>query len=121
LFIAGISSLLFGTLTLAFPAFPFLSLIGLFASYIIIKGFAISIGAWQTRQEEEHWLYLLFYGALNILTGIIALVYPILTLLILGFIVSVNLFLCGVLQIMIAYHLRKGLRNRLAHFSRLSP
>jgi uncharacterized membrane protein HdeD (DUF308 family) len=97
-------------ITLTIPI-PLLFLVELFAGYIIIKGITISIGALQTRQEERHWLFLLFYGIQNILTGILTLVFPVPTLFILGFIVSINLLVSGILQMMIAYHLRKEVKG----------
>ena len=111
LLIAGISSLVFGMITLLFRSIPLLFLVELFAGYIIINGFTISVGALQTRQEERSWLFLLCYGIQNILMGIVTLVFPVPTLLILGFIVSINLLISGILQIMIAYHLRKEVKG----------
>jgi uncharacterized membrane protein HdeD (DUF308 family) len=111
LLISGISSLVFGIITLAVPTIPLLFLVELFSGYIIIKGFTISIGALQTKKEERHWLFLLGYGIQNIIVGIITLVFPVPTLFILGFIVSINLLICGILQIMIAYHLRKEVKG----------
>jgi uncharacterized membrane protein HdeD (DUF308 family) len=110
LLISGISSLVFGMIALIIPI-PLLFLVELFAGYIIIKGITVSIGALQTRQEEKHWLFLLCYGIQNILTGILTLVFPVSTLFILGFIVSINLLVSGILQIMIAYQLRKEVKG----------
>jgi uncharacterized membrane protein HdeD (DUF308 family) len=110
LLISGASSVLFGLIVLTFPI-PLLYLVELFAGYIIIKGFTISIGALQTRHEERHWLFLLCYGIQNVLTGIVTLVFPVPTLFILGFIVSINLLVSGTLQIMIAYQLRKEIKG----------
>src|SRR6185295_2039473 len=92
LLIAGITSLLFGIVTLAFSDMSLLFLIRLFAAFMIIKGFSLSAGALR-RREDSHWGFLFAYGILNILTGIVAILYTDITLIILGFIVSVNMLI----------------------------
>src|SRR5258706_7994300 len=111
LFVSGIYSLLFGTLVLAFPSMPLLSLVRLFSGYTFLKGIALSIGAGQNRREETHWLFLLGYGILNVATGVIAFVSPNVTLILLGFIASVNLLMGGILQVIMAIHLHREIRQ----------
>src|SRR5215510_13667749 len=105
--ITGICSLLFGIIALAWPAIPLFTLVWLFAGFMILEGITIIAGAWSTRKEESRWLLLLLYGLLCVFTGIIAAAYPGLTTVILGFIISVNLVLGGLIQVVMAIHLRK--------------
>ncbi|HET6996546.1 MAG TPA: DUF308 domain-containing protein [Chitinophagaceae bacterium] len=111
LLISGICSLSFGVVVLAFPFLHLLSLLWLFAGYMLLKGLALSLGAWRNRKAENHWMFLMAYGILNIVTGVIARVYPDITLLLLGFIVSINLLVGGVLQIIMAIHLHKEIKE----------
>ena len=111
LFISGISSLFFGIVILVFPTIPLLSLVWLFAAYVIMKGLALTMGAWQNRHEGTHWVFLLWYGILNLITGITTSVFPGVTLLILGFILSMNLLMSGILQIIMAFHLHREIKG----------
>ena len=111
LFISGITSFLFGVVILLIPEIPLLTLISLFAAYMLIKGLALVFGAWQARNADSYWLFLLSYGVLNILTGIVAYKYTQITLIILGFIVSFNLLVSGILQIVMAIHLHREIRR----------
>lgn len=108
---AGIASLLFGLIALLWPAIPLLSLIWLFAAYMILKGLSFIIGSWETRKEDSKWWLLFLYGLLCIITGIVAAAYPGLTTLILGFIISLNLLAGGLLQIVMAIHVRKEIKG----------
>lgn len=111
LFISGMTSFLFGVVILLIPDIPLLVLIDLFAAYMLVKGLALVLGAWKARKEDAYWLFLLSYGVLNILTGIVAYRYTSITLIILGFIVSVNLLVSGILQILMAIHLHREIRR----------
>jgi uncharacterized membrane protein HdeD (DUF308 family) len=105
--ISGLSAFLFGVAILAFSAMPLLMLIWVFAFYMFIKGLSLSIGAGRTKRKESYWHFLLAYGIVNIVTGIVSANYPHITILILGFIVSINFLLSGILQLGMAFHLRK--------------
>ena len=108
---AGIASLLFGIVGLLWPAIPLLSLIWIFAAYMIVKGLAFIVGSWETRKEDSKWWLLFLYGLLCIVTGIIAAAYPELTTLILGLIISLNFLAAGILQIAMAIHVRKEIKG----------
>jgi uncharacterized membrane protein HdeD (DUF308 family) len=111
LFISGVTSFLFGIVILLITDIPLLTLIDLFAAYMLIKGLALVLGAWKGRKEDAYWLFLLSYGVLNILTAIVAYRYTQITMIILGFIVSINLLVSGILQIVMAIHLHKEIRR----------
>ena len=112
LFIAGLSGLIFGIVALTVTPLSLLVLVRLFAGYMILKGTAIILGAWQIRKADTYWEALIGYGLLNIITGIVALKYPAITLIIFGFIVSINLLVGGVLKIVMAIHLHNEIVGR---------
>jgi uncharacterized membrane protein HdeD (DUF308 family) len=105
--IAGLSAFLFGVAILVFSTMPLFILLWVFAIYMFIKGLSLSIGAARTKRKESYWHFLLAYGIVNIVTGIVSANYPNVTILILGFIVSINLLFSGILQLIMAFHLRK--------------
>src|SRR4030095_2835247 len=107
--IAGLSAFFFGMAILAFSVMSLATLIWVFAFYMFIKGLSLSIGAGRTKRKESYWHFLLAYGIVNIVTGIVAANFPNVTILILGFIVSINLLFSGIVQIIMAFHLRKDI------------
>jgi uncharacterized membrane protein HdeD (DUF308 family) len=109
--ISGLVSLFFGIAVFAFPSIPLSSFIWVFAIYMFIKGFFLSVGAMLTKSSESYWHFLFGYGILNIITGVVAARYPDITIVILGFIVSINLLLSGMLQLIVAFHLRKEVKG----------
>lgn len=111
LLFAGIVSLLFGIVAIIWPAIPLFTLIWLFAIAIILQGISICVGAFEAKKEETNWWLLLMYGLLFIVTGVVAAVYPGITAILLGFIISINLIAGGLLQIIMAIHLRKEIRG----------
>ena len=111
LLVTGICSLLFGILALVWPAISLFTLIWMFAAFIIIQGIVIMVGALQSRKDEKNWWLLLLYGLLCVATGVVAGLYPGLTTIILGFIISVNFLLSGILQIVMAIQLRKEIKG----------
>lgn len=111
LLFSGICSLLFGIIALIWPGISLLSLIWLFAAFMVVQGIAICSGAWRTRKQETNWWLLFLYGLLCIVSGVIAALYPGLTTIILGFIISLNLLAGGLIQVIMAIHLRKEIKG----------
>lgn len=111
LLFAGIVSLLFGIVAFVWPLIPLYTFIWLFAITIILQGISICVGAFEAKKEESNWWLLLLYGLLFIVTGVVAAAYPGITAILLGFIISINLIAGGLLQIVMAIHLRKEIRG----------
>ena len=111
LLFAGIISLIFGIIALIWPAIPLYTLIWLFAITIVLQGISICVGAFGAMKQESNWWLLLLYGLLCIITGVVAALYPGITAILLGFIISINLLAGGLLQIIMAIHLRKEIRG----------
>jgi uncharacterized membrane protein HdeD (DUF308 family) len=106
----GAAALLFGILALAWPGVTLIFLVALFAAYIIVSGIAGLVGALQNRSQPGWWLVLLF-ALLNIAAGVIAVLYPELTALVLVLVIGVNAILAGVIQIVMAVRLRKEIEG----------
>jgi len=108
---AGIVSLLFGLIAVIWPGISLLTLIWIFAASVVLQGISICVGAFETRKEETNWWMLLLYGLLCVASGVIAFLYPGITAILLGFIISINLLAGGMLQVVMAVHLRKEIRG----------
>jgi uncharacterized membrane protein HdeD (DUF308 family) len=76
----GILAIVFGCLALIFPGPTMLSLVLLFSAYMLVDGvFAIISAVRAIRRKEDRWELLIFGGLLNIAVGIMAFLWPGLT------------------------------------------
>jgi uncharacterized membrane protein HdeD (DUF308 family) len=76
----GILGIVFGCLALIFPGPTMLSLVLLFSAYMLVDGvFAIISAVRAIRRKEDRWGLLIFGGLLNIAVGIMAFLWPGLT------------------------------------------
>src|SRR4030088_3531631 len=73
----GIVGIIFGCLALIFPGPTMLSLVILFSAYMLVECVFGIIAAVRTiRRKEDRWGLLIFEGLLNIAVGILAFLWP---------------------------------------------
>lgn len=73
----GILGVIFGCLALIFPGPTMLSLVIFFSAYMMVDGVAGIISAVRAiRRKEDRWGLLIFEGLLNIAVGILAFLWP---------------------------------------------
>jgi uncharacterized membrane protein HdeD (DUF308 family) len=77
----GIFGILFGLAALVFPGPTMLSLVILFSAYMLVDGVAGIVSAVRVMRRQEQWGLLIFGGLLSIATGIVAFLWPGLTVL----------------------------------------
>jgi len=106
----GVCALIFGVLALAWPGMTLFVLAVLFAAYAIVSGAAAAVSAGQNRTERGWWLWLLL-GLAGIAAGVIALAYPLVTALFLVLLMGANAIVTGVLELWMAFQLRKEMRG----------
>lgn len=109
--VRGAIALLFGILALVWPSLTLLWLVALFAAYALLGGVVSVIGAVRNRQNDEGWWLILLLGLVSIGAGVIAIVYPGLTALVLVLVMGANALVTGVLDIATAIRLRKAIRG----------
>jgi uncharacterized membrane protein HdeD (DUF308 family) len=104
-------AILFGVLALAWPDMTLLALVALFAAYALLSGIVSIIGAIRNRSADQEWWMLLLLGLVALGAGIVAIVHPGLTALILILLIGANALLSGVLDIATAIRLRKVVQD----------
>jgi uncharacterized membrane protein HdeD (DUF308 family) len=109
----GVIAVAFGVLALMLPGITLLSFVALFAAFAIFGGAVWAIGAVQNRKSDEHWWVMLLAGLLSIGAGIIALIHPTLTALVLVLLIGANALVTGVLDLVVAVRLRKIIRGEI--------
>jgi uncharacterized membrane protein HdeD (DUF308 family) len=99
LVIRGIAAIVFGIGALVWPGVTLIVLIALFAAYAIVDGLVALIGAVQAAEAHRRWLPLLLEGIVGIIAGIIALVWPGMTALVLLWIIGAWAIITGILEV----------------------
>lgn len=107
----GAAAIVFGVLAIVWPDLTLLGLVSLFAAYALIAGAVSVIGAAKNRERDEDWWIPLLLGLAGIGAGIVALVHPALTAMVLVLLVGANALVTGVLDVAAAVRLRKAIRN----------
>ena len=110
LVLRGAAALIFGVLAVLWPGVTLLVLIALFSAYAIVTGIAELVGAFRHRGAEGWWLVLLL-GVVSVAAGVIAVIYPAITALVLVLVIGFNAIFSGVIDIAMAIRLRKEIRN----------
>ncbi|HEX4585985.1 MAG TPA: DUF308 domain-containing protein [Burkholderiaceae bacterium] len=107
----GALALLFGVLAAMWPGLTLLWLVAMFAVYSIFAGVAAGGAAWTKRQHDRGWWLIFLWGLVSIAAGIIAIMYPGLTALVLVLLIGANAIVTGVLDIVVAIRLRKVMQQ----------
>jgi uncharacterized membrane protein HdeD (DUF308 family) len=107
----GVIAMLFAILALVWPDLTLLTLDALFAAYAISSGIMWIIGAVRHRKSGEDWWLALLLGLVSIGAGLIAILRPGITALVLVLVIGANALISGVLEIVAAIRLRKEIQG----------
>lgn len=104
----GVASILFGVLAIAWPGLTLLVLVWLFGIYAALDGvFNIISGVRGVRRRRRDWILVLL-GAAGIAAGVIAIVWPGITALLLVIVIGAWAFVTGALETAAAIRRRDG-------------
>lgn len=109
--IRGIVAIAFGLAALFWPGLTLLGLVALFAAYALLGGAISILAAVRHRKMHDDWWMPLLLGAIAIGAGLIALVHPGLSVMVLVLLIGANALVGGVLDIAMAIRLRKSLND----------
>ncbi len=105
----GVVAVVFGLLAVAWPEITVLALALLWGIYVLADGIsAAMIGVAGTGQERALHLGI---GALGVLTGVLALVWPGITAMVLLVVIAVWAIIAGIMQIAAAVRLRRVIQR----------
>src|SRR5258708_33053031 len=79
----GAVAVLFGVLALVWPGLTLLWLVALFAAFALLGGGAALIAGIKNRKSDEDWWLALLLGLVGLAAGVIAILHPDLTALVL--------------------------------------
>ncbi|MBA4143542.1 MAG: DUF308 domain-containing protein [Nitrosospira sp.] len=107
----GAIALLFGILAALWPGLTLMWLIIIFAAYALIGGTICIISAVQNRNADADWWLLLLLGVVGLAAGVLALLGPALTAVMLVLVIGATAFGTGIFDIAMGIRLRKAIRG----------
>ncbi|MFK4446533.1 uncharacterized membrane protein HdeD (DUF308 family) [Caballeronia udeis] len=107
LMLRGAAGILFGLLALLWPGLTLLLLVVMFAAYALIGGIAAVSAAIRHRSIRKDWWIPLLLGLCTIAAGLIAVVAPGVTALVLIAVMGANAIVTGVLDVVTGIRLKR--------------
>src|ERR1700726_1216029 len=101
----GVFGIIIGLIAFLFPGPTLLSLVGLFAVFLIIDGILAIVAAVRAASKHERWGFLTFEGIVGIVAGILAMVLPGLTVLVFVGLLAAWALISGWLELRAAFNL----------------
>jgi uncharacterized membrane protein HdeD (DUF308 family) len=93
----GVLGIIFGLIALIFPGPTMLSLVIFFSAYMLVDGIAAIVSGVRAMRQRHRWGLLIFEGVLDIAAGILAFLWPGLTVLAFVLLVAAWAILTGAL------------------------
>jgi uncharacterized membrane protein HdeD (DUF308 family) len=107
----GAISLVFGILAAFWPGITLLWLLVIFAAYAMIGGVASAAAAIKNWKTNPDWWLMALWGLVGIGAGVIALILPNLTAIVLVLLIGATALANGIVDIVMAIRLRKVIRG----------
>lgn len=101
----GVLGILFGVIALVMPAATMLSLVLVFAAYLFVDGILAIVAAVRAARQHNKWGWLTFEGIINIITAIVMVLLPGLTVVVFVLLVAAWALLTGGLMLGAAFRL----------------
>jgi len=98
----GVAALAFGVLTLAWPGATLLVLMAFIAAYALVDGIVALVYAFRLRPMFDRWWMLLVQGLISGAFGVLAFIYPTLSLAYIVVSVSLWMLMASIVQFLLA-------------------
>ncbi|HTE43589.1 MAG TPA: DUF308 domain-containing protein, partial [Steroidobacteraceae bacterium] len=103
----GVIGILFGLLAFFLPAATILSLILIFSAYMLVDGLFTIIAAVRAARRRDRWGLLVLEGVVSIIAGVVAFLWPGITVLAFVLLIAVWALVSGVLMLGSSFKLTK--------------
>jgi uncharacterized membrane protein HdeD (DUF308 family) len=107
----GIIFLLLGLLALCWPGMTFGFLIILLGFYMVVDGIVHIITSFSVIKQDKDWWVTLLRGIFGLLLGVLILMAPVATAIVLTWYLAAWLLMVGILEIIVAIRLRKKIQG----------
>lgn len=108
----GLLAIVFGIVVLLFPGIGLVTLVLLFAFWMISDGLTELVRAWRTR-GQRHWWMGLVEGVAGLVAGALAFVWPAITAAVLLFLVAAWAIFTGAMELIAAIRLRESITGEI--------
>lgn len=105
--IRGIFGVIFGIIALVWPGITVVALVFLFGIYSIADGLITIVRAIRDREHLSSWGWWVFTGVVSVGAGIVALVWPGITALVLLYIIAFYAIMFGIFGIVGAFKMKR--------------
>ncbi|KTF16263.1 HdeD family acid-resistance protein [Pseudoalteromonas sp. H105] len=106
LFVRGFIAVIFGVITWFAPEVSLKIMLLFFSGYFLFDGILRVWVAWNSKQQNPYWHWLLFAGGLSIIAGLVSLFAPNVTAILLLYYVAAWAIAIGAVEIIIAIRLK---------------
>lgn len=110
----GVAAVLFGLAALFLPGITLTALILLFGAYALVDGAFAIVAAVRESGRRGRWWLLLVEGVFGVVVGVLTLVWPGLTALVLLYFIAAWAVVTGILEIVGAVRLRRDIEGEWA-------
>ena len=101
----GVFAIIFGIIALLMPGATMLALVLLFAAYLLVDGIFAIIAGVRAARSRERWGWLIFEGLVDLVTGGIAAVWPLITIVAFALLMGAWAIVTGALLLGASYRL----------------
>ena len=102
----GIAGIIFGLIALLTPGVTMISLVLLFSAYMLVDGIFAIVAAFRSARLQERWWLLAIEGIVDIAAGILAFLWPDLTVLAFVLLIAAWAVVSGSLMLAAAFRLK---------------
>ena len=107
----GALAVLFGVLAMIIPGLTLAMLVIMVGAYILLDGIGALYTSWKSRPLHTNWWVMAIEGAAGVLIGLITVIWPGITAVILLYLIALWAIITGAIEIMGAIQLRKEISN----------
>jgi uncharacterized membrane protein HdeD (DUF308 family) len=108
----GVLAIIFGVVAFIWPGATLAVLVLLFGAYALVDGiFSVIAGIVRATKRRERWWVMVLEGLLGIGAGVVTLIWPGMTALVLLYLIAAYFIVTGVLEIISAIRLRKEIQG----------
>jgi uncharacterized membrane protein HdeD (DUF308 family) len=111
LLMRGVFALLFGLLAIIWPEITVLVLVLLFGAYVLVDGLSALASAFVGGRSAGRRTWLIVEGVLGVLFGLVTLIWPDVTTLVLLWLIAAWALVTGFVEILLAVRLRQEIRG----------
>jgi uncharacterized membrane protein HdeD (DUF308 family) len=103
----GVFAILFGLIALFTPGTALLALVYVFGAYAILDGVTAIVAGIRHRGAESHWVWHIVQGVVSVVAGVVAFVWPGVTVLAILFVIAFWSIVNGIAEIMESFAMRR--------------